>query len=49
MVAAHDESIVLQFMPQVTPVPEPSTYALLAIGLGLVGLAAWRRRPGSHR
>lgn len=25
-------------------VPEPSTYALLASGLGLVGLAAWRRR-----
>lgn len=49
IVAAHDESIVLQFVPQVTPVPEPSTYALLAIGLGLVGLAAWRRRPGSHR
>ena len=28
----------------VTMIPEPSTYALLAIGLGLVGVAVWRRR-----
>ncbi|MBI2515643.1 MAG: PEP-CTERM sorting domain-containing protein [Opitutae bacterium] len=27
-----------------TPVPEPSTYALLTLGLGLTGFAAWRRR-----
>ena len=27
-----------------TMVPEPSTYALLALGLGCVGLAVWRRR-----
>lgn len=33
-------SLVLNF----TPVPEPSTYALLAAGLGLGGLAAWRKR-----
>lgn len=26
------------------PVPEPSTYALLAIGLGWIGLTLWRRR-----
>lgn len=28
-------------------VPEPSTYALLALGLGFVGLVAWRRRRPS--
>lgn len=27
-----------------TMIPEPSTYALLALGLGLVGAAVWRRR-----
>lgn len=27
-----------------TPVPEPSTYALILTGLGMSGLAAWRRR-----
>jgi hypothetical protein len=27
-----------------TPVPEPSTYALMALGLGLIGWVAWRRR-----
>jgi hypothetical protein len=29
---------------QVTPIPEPSTYALLLAGLGLVGFVARRRR-----
>lgn len=27
-------------------VPEPSTYALLALGLGVIGVAQWRRRRG---
>lgn len=27
-----------------TPVPEPSTYALMALGLSLVGWTVWRRR-----
>ncbi len=29
---------------QVVPVPEPSTWALMIAGLGLIGVAAWRRR-----
>jgi hypothetical protein len=29
---------------QVTPVPEPKTYAMLMAGLGLLGLIARRRR-----
>ena len=33
-------SLVLNF----TAVPEPSTYALMLAGLGLSGLAAWRKR-----
>lgn len=28
-------------------IPEPSTYALLALGLGFIGLTAWRRRHAS--
>lgn len=26
------------------PVPEPPTYAILLVGLGLLGIAAWRRK-----
>ena len=33
-------NLVLNF----TAVPEPSTYALMGLGLGLSGLAAWRKR-----
>ncbi len=29
---------------QLAPIPEPGTYALLAIGLGVIGVAAKRRR-----
>jgi len=27
-----------------TPVPEPSTYAMMALGIGVIGFMAWRRR-----
>ncbi|MBI5426317.1 MAG: PEP-CTERM sorting domain-containing protein [Opitutae bacterium] len=30
----------------ISVIPEPSTYALFGLGLGLVGVAAWRRRRG---
>ena len=30
--------------PVSTPVPEPSTFILFGTGLGVIGLAAWRRR-----
>jgi hypothetical protein len=36
------KSILLNF----TPVPEPSTYALMALGLAFVGATVWRRRRG---
>lgn len=34
---------------EVSPVPEPETYAMLLAGLGLVGLATRRRRPAYNR
>jgi len=36
----YGESLMLNFVP----VPEPSTYALLGLGLGVVAWSAWRRR-----
>ena len=31
-----------------TPVPEPSTLALMAVGLGGLAVGAWRRRSGGR-
>jgi hypothetical protein len=39
------ESGTNQDMVHVTPVPEPSTYALMLAGLGAVGFVSRRRRP----
>ena len=39
-VSQNGNSLVINF----TPVPEPSTYALLALGLGAIGLSQWRRK-----
>jgi autotransporter-associated beta strand protein len=36
----YNNQVLLNF----TPVPEPSTYTLLALGLGLIGWSVWRRR-----
>jgi hypothetical protein len=29
---------------QVTPIPEPSTWALMVAGLGVIAVSAWRRK-----
>lgn len=39
----HDDMVV-RFSVQVSPVPEPGTYALMASGLGVLGLAMRSRR-----
>lgn len=39
-ISQSGQNLLLNF----TPVPEPSTYALMALGLATTGLAAWRRR-----
>jgi PEP-CTERM motif len=38
--------LTIRFQMRVAPVPEPSTYALMLAGLGVVGWAARRRRSG---
>jgi hypothetical protein len=40
---AHGKS-EWQFVRNVTPVPEPETYAMLLAGLGLIGAAVKRRK-----
>ena len=42
-ISANANDIFLNF----TPVPEPSTWALIAAGVALVGFAGWRRRPAT--
>jgi hypothetical protein len=32
---------------EITPVPEPGTYALMLLGLAGVAAAAWQRRRGA--
>ena len=36
---------VVTFSPIQTPVPEPETYAMMLVGLGLLGLSARRKNP----
>ncbi len=38
------DQVSLQVLEEVTPVPEPETWAMLLAGLGLVGFAAQRRK-----
>jgi hypothetical protein len=40
------DDIFLGTTSTVTPVPEPETYALMAAGLGIMGMVARRRRKG---
>ncbi len=44
-ISSAGNNILLNF----TPVPEPSTWAMVAAGLALIAFAAWRRRGVSRR
>jgi hypothetical protein len=44
-ISSAGNNIFLNF----TPVPEPSTWAMIAAGLALIAFAAWRRRGVSRR
>ncbi|QHI99987.1 PEP-CTERM sorting domain-containing protein [Xylophilus rhododendri] len=43
-VAGYTAIIALKTLPVTPPVPEPETYAMLAAGLGMMGLIARRRK-----
>ncbi|MDI1247970.1 MAG: PEP-CTERM sorting domain-containing protein [Lacunisphaera sp.] len=41
---ASGDTLLMLNLTTFAGIPEPSTYALLALGLGLLGLTAWRQR-----
>ena len=42
--ASNESGYVARLVLGIADVPEPSTYALMGLGLGLIGLASWRRK-----
>jgi hypothetical protein len=47
--AAHGGGEIRGQLTQVSAVPETSTYAMLAAGLGVIGFVARRRKQGQAR
>jgi hypothetical protein len=45
LTGGESESFVTETTPITPPIPEPSTYALMLAGLGVIGFVARRRRP----
>lgn len=45
-IAFGGTGLVMDDLTFTTPVPEPGTWAMMAAGLGLVGMIGWRRRQG---